>query len=80
MEPIKPKLDVQWTDVRLNGPRDDFWKHEWEKHGTCAIQLESLSTELKYFSKGTKMIAKLTKSTKVCPIRASKESYAVCWR
>ena len=52
LEPIKEKLDVQWTDVRMNGPKDDFWNHEWTKHGTCAIQLEPMNTELKYFSKG----------------------------
>ena len=52
LEPNKEKLDVQWTDVRMNGPKVDFWNHEWTKHGTCAIQLEPMNTELKYFSKG----------------------------
>lgn len=32
----------------------NFWnrKHEWEKHGSCAITLESLSNELHYFKAG----------------------------
>lgn len=29
-----------------------FWKHEWEKHGTCAIKIEALGNEYKYFKKG----------------------------
>jgi hypothetical protein len=49
----RSKLDAQWTDVRLNGPKEDFWRHEWTKHGTCAVQLEPVNSELKYFSKGT---------------------------
>jgi hypothetical protein len=40
--------------VRLNGSKENFWSHEWTKHGTCALQLEPLNTELKYFSKGKK--------------------------
>jgi ribonuclease T2 len=52
LNPILSRLEVQWTDVRENGPKDDFWNHEWTKHGTCAMQLEVLNTELKYFSKG----------------------------
>ena len=52
LEPIMDKLNVQWTDVHKNAQKDDFWKHEWTKHGTCAIQLEAINTELKYFSKG----------------------------
>jgi ribonuclease T2 len=52
LDPIREKLKKQWPDVHTNGPKDDFWKHEWSKHGTCAMQLQDLNTELKYFSKG----------------------------
>ena len=33
-----------------------FWKHEWEKHGTCASILESMNTEKKYFQKGIDLL------------------------
>jgi len=32
-------------------------KHEWEKHGTCAMMLPSLNSELKYFSAGLSLSA-----------------------
>jgi len=32
-----------------------YREHEWSKHGTCAMTLDSLSTELKYFSKGLEL-------------------------
>ncbi|XP_065587207.1 ribonuclease T2 [Cyrtonyx montezumae] len=41
-----------WPDVihsSLN--RTQFWKHEWEKHGTCAATLPILDSQKKYFSK-----------------------------
>ena len=34
---------------------DQFWKHEWDKHGTCAMQLEALDSELKFFQKGLEL-------------------------
>jgi ribonuclease T2 len=49
---ILDKLNIQWTDIHKNARKEDFWEHEWSKHGTCAMQLEPLNTELKYFSKG----------------------------
>lgn len=31
---IEDELNTYWPS--LNGPSDSFWKHEYEKHGTCA--------------------------------------------
>ncbi|KAG9344368.1 hypothetical protein JZ751_011037 [Albula glossodonta] len=36
-----------------------FVKHEWIKHGTCAVQSETLDTEHKYFSKALELYSKL---------------------
>jgi len=49
---IMTDLKERWADVHKNSPEGSFWKHEWLKHGTCAIQLEPLNTELKYFKQG----------------------------
>ncbi|XP_035167270.1 ribonuclease T2-like [Oxyura jamaicensis] len=41
-----------WPDVihpSLNSTH--FWKHEWEKHGTCAATLQVLNSQKKYFGK-----------------------------
>ncbi|KFO20783.1 Ribonuclease T2 [Fukomys damarensis] len=44
-------MNRYWPDIKhpLNGSR--FWRHEWEKHGTCAAQLDALDSEKKYFGK-----------------------------
>uniref|UniRef100_A0A8B9RWF7 Uncharacterized protein n=1 Tax=Accipiter nisus TaxID=211598 RepID=A0A8B9RWF7_9AVES len=45
-----------WPDVlhsSLN--RTQFWKHEWEKHGTCAATLQVLNSQKKYFGKALEL-------------------------
>ncbi|KAJ7397589.1 Ribonuclease T2 [Pitangus sulphuratus] len=45
-----------WPDVlhsSLN--RTQFWKHEWDKHGTCAATLEVLNSQKKYFGKALEL-------------------------
>lgn len=51
LQPIRQQLDQYWINV-YNGTESALWKHEWQKHGTCAASLPDLDTELKYFSKG----------------------------
>lgn len=38
-----------WPNLYPTKTAESFWKHEWEKHGTCAQNLGNLSSELLYF-------------------------------
>jgi len=56
LRPIKANLTVFWPDVEIRPHKpDSLWQHEWQKHGTCAAQLPSMDSELKYFSKGVEL-------------------------
>uniref|UniRef100_F6XNT7 Ribonuclease T2 n=1 Tax=Equus caballus TaxID=9796 RepID=F6XNT7_HORSE len=37
-----------------------LWKHEWEKHGTCAAQLDVLNSQKKYFGKSLDLYKELS--------------------
>jgi len=52
LEPIKSKLDLYWYEISATKDPQEFWSHEWLKHGSCAEALPVFSTELKYFSEG----------------------------
>lgn len=45
-------MKIYWPDViHPSSNRSQFWKHEWDKHGTCAAQVDALNSERKYFGK-----------------------------
>ena len=46
LQPILATLREYWHSNR--GSDDTFWKHEWEKHGSC---MYTEMTELEYFQK-----------------------------
>ncbi|XP_074044121.1 ribonuclease T2 isoform X2 [Macrotis lagotis] len=49
---LLPDMKRFWPDIIHPSPnRSQFWKHEWEKHGTCAAQLDALNSQKKYFGK-----------------------------
>lgn len=62
--PIEDELTEKWINIEKNTPLDGLWKHEWEKHGTCAAtQLKSVDSELKYFQQGLDFLDRYSIST-----------------
>jgi len=52
VKPIRQDLLREWPNVHGNDTEDSLWKHEWEKHGTCAALDEHFSSEMLYFNQG----------------------------
>ncbi|RWS31462.1 ribonuclease Oy-like protein [Leptotrombidium deliense] len=49
LAPILSDMKTHWTSLTLNDTI--FWKHEWQKHGTCAHISRSLEGQRNYFQK-----------------------------
>ncbi|XP_050425397.1 uncharacterized protein LOC126836223 isoform X1 [Adelges cooleyi] len=54
---IKSDLKNRWTEVKdskswVNKKEGELWRHEWKKHGTCAMSIPVLDSEFKYFKQG----------------------------
>ncbi|KAG8506021.1 Ribonuclease T2, partial [Galemys pyrenaicus] len=56
---LLPELRAYWPDVIHSSNGSHFWRHEWDKHGTCAAQLDALNSEKKYFSKSLELFKAL---------------------
>jgi ribonuclease T2 len=51
LKSIEHELNVKWPNLLKGKGEYSLWKHEFEKHGSCAQQLPSLGDELLYFGK-----------------------------
>ncbi|XP_003706196.3 ribonuclease Oy [Megachile rotundata] len=58
LKPLESQLQEKWIDIEYGRESSSLWQHEWNKHGTCAIVIEELNTEFKYFKKGLNLLAK----------------------
>ncbi|XP_062980526.1 ribonuclease T2 isoform X2 [Elgaria multicarinata webbii] len=58
LQDIMGDMKQFWPDV-LHPNHTSFWKHEWDKHGTCAATLETLNSQKKYFSKALEFYKKI---------------------
>lgn len=73
ISPIENEMTEKWINIEKNTPLDGLWKHEWEKHGTCAAQhIPQLNNELSYFKQGLSFldrfsITKLLSQTNIKP-------------
>lgn len=54
IQDIAEEMNKCWPDV-IHPNRTQLWKHEWQKHGTCAASLDALNSQHKYFSKGLEL-------------------------
>lgn len=47
---LLPRLERYWPNLYNNTPLDSFWKHEWDKHGTCTLGMPQIKDESDYFN------------------------------
>lgn len=55
LAPILPKLSAKWLNIKKGDYLYAFWKYEWKKHGTCAVDVKSVNSEIKYFKKALEL-------------------------
>ena len=63
---IQEKLDTEWLSCGYTDKNAGFWKHEWDRHGKCAVSgvPEHFSNEKSYFSKALQLYEE--KYRKIC--------------
>ncbi|CAI8048198.1 Ribonuclease Oy [Geodia barretti] len=47
---LLPQMVSQWPNMKPETNFSSFWSHEWLKHGTCASEIECMSSEKGFFS------------------------------
>nr|CAH7750393.1 unnamed protein product [Callosobruchus chinensis] len=52
LQPLLSDLNNNWTNIEEGTKEYSFWRHEWDKHGTCASTSPFLNSILNYFQKG----------------------------
>ncbi|KAK4473349.1 hypothetical protein MN116_004509 [Schistosoma mekongi] len=50
IKPIYTELQKEWANLDDFDDPEAFWKHEWQKHGVCALSDPIISNELDYFN------------------------------
>ncbi|XP_012527579.1 ribonuclease Oy [Monomorium pharaonis] len=58
LAPIESELKENWIDIQKGSHPYSFWKHEWNKHGTCAVTVKALNNEFNYFQVALKLLDK----------------------
>ncbi|VDI63273.1 ribonuclease T2 [Mytilus galloprovincialis] len=53
---LTDELQHAWPNIFRKSRPSDFWKHEWNTHGTCALSLNTTGTEYLFFRKALDLI------------------------
>ncbi|XP_012163144.2 ribonuclease Oy [Bombus terrestris] len=56
LKSIERELQEKWIDIERGRTSYSLWEHEWDKHGTCAVIVENLNSEVKYFKEGLHLL------------------------
>lgn len=56
VEELRTTLLRFWPNIHGGDTDDSLWRHEWDKHGTCAALDPQLSSEQLYFNKGIQWV------------------------
>ncbi|XP_074603188.1 ribonuclease DdI-like [Brevipalpus obovatus] len=57
LEPIREELEEYWPSL-MKKSSEDFWKHEWTKHGSCGVK-SKFNGLLRYFEDVVTLFKKL---------------------
>jgi ribonuclease T2 len=49
---LVPRLEKVWVNLWHSNNDVHFWRHEWQKHGSCAKSVDRLDDEHAYFTYG----------------------------
>jgi len=82
IENMRADLLKYWPNLFKDSSKYFLWKHEYEKHGTCAALVPGYETEKEYFSNAMKLLhnfdpARLLAEKKIVPREDSYDSEVV---
>lgn len=53
---LRSQLVKLWPNIHGDDTEDSLWRHEWDKHGTCAAVDQRFASEELYFNQGIQWV------------------------